>query len=74
MQKNRSKNTQYSRNETIVKIDHFGKSIAQAKWAVWVQIFVAQKDAENHSTRTKELFCAKKPLEQTANIREIRTF
>ena len=44
------KNGQYSRNETILKIDHFGKSIAHAKWAVWVKIFFLQKYAENEST------------------------
>ena len=31
VQKTAGKNSQYSRNETILKIDHFGKSIAYAK-------------------------------------------
>ena len=31
MQKTAGKNSQYSRNETILKIDHFGKSIGHAK-------------------------------------------
>ena len=30
VQKTAGKNSQYSRNETILKIDHFGKSIAHA--------------------------------------------
>ena len=34
VQKNAGKHSQYSRNETIFKIDHFGKSIAHAKLAV----------------------------------------
>ena len=51
-QKTAGKNSQYSRKETILKIDHFGKSIAHAKWAVWVKNSFLQKDAENESTRT----------------------
>ena len=39
VQKTSGKNSQYSRNETILKIDHFGKSIAYAKWVVWVKNF-----------------------------------
>ena len=39
LQKTAGKNSQYSRNETILKIDHFGKSIAHAKWGVWVKNF-----------------------------------
>ena len=42
-QKTAGKNSQYSRNETILKIDHFGKSIAHAKWAVWVKNFFSPK-------------------------------
>ena len=49
-----------SKNETILKIDHFGKSIAHAKCAVWVKNFFLQKYAENESPRTIRLFCAKK--------------
>ena len=37
VQKTAGKNSQYSRNETILKIDHFGKSIAHAKWIVSVK-------------------------------------
>ena len=59
VQKIAAKNSQNSRNETILKIDHFGKSIAHAKWAVWVKNFLLQKYAENESTRTIKLFCAK---------------
>ena len=59
VQKSAEKNSQYSRNETILKIDHFGKSIAHAKGAVWVKKFFLQKYAENESTRTIKWFCAK---------------
>ena len=56
VQKTARKNSQYSRNETILKIEHFGKSIAHAKWAVWVKNFFLEKYAENESTRTIKLF------------------
>ena len=59
VQKTARKNSQYSRNEIILKIDHFGKSIAHAKWALWVKNFFFQKYAENESTRTIKWFCAK---------------
>ena len=59
VQKPAGKNTQYSRNETILKINHFGQAIAHAKCPVLVQFFFAQKHAENDSTRTIELFCTK---------------
>ena len=55
-QKTAGKNSQYLTNETMLKIDHFGKSIAHGKWAVWVKNFFLQKYAENESTRTIELF------------------
>ena len=35
--KNRSKNTKYSRNETMLKIGHHAKAIAQAKSSLWVK-------------------------------------
>ena len=34
---NRSKNTKYLRNETILKIGHFAKAIAHGKLSVWVK-------------------------------------
>ena len=43
VQKTAGKNSQYSRNESILKIDHFGKSLAHAKWAVWVKNFFLKK-------------------------------
>ena len=35
--KNRSKNTRYSRNDTILKISHHAKSIGFAKSSPWVK-------------------------------------
>ena len=43
VQKTNGKNSQYSKNESILKIDHFGKSTAYAKWAVWVKKFFSPK-------------------------------
>ena len=37
VQKTATKNTKYSRNETILKIDHLAKTIAHAKSSVWVK-------------------------------------
>ena len=42
VEKTAAKNSEYSRNETIFKIDLFGNSIAHAKWAVWVKIFFSK--------------------------------
>ena len=64
VQKTAGKDSQYSRKETILKIDHFGKSIAHAKWAVWVKNFFLEKYAENESTRTIKLFCGKNCLKK----------
>ena len=74
MQKTAGKNSQYSRNETILKMDHFGKFLIHAKWAVWVKSFFLRKYAENKSTRTIKLFCAKNRWKKTADIREMRPF
>ena len=37
VQKTARTNTKYSRNETILKIAHFAKTLAFAKWSVWVK-------------------------------------
>ena len=59
MQKTASKNTKYSRNETILKIGHLVKAIEFAKWSVWIKTSKGQKRAKNDSTSTLELLCAK---------------
>ena len=59
VQKTAGKNSQYLRNETILKIDHFGKSIAHANWAVWVKNSFLKKYPENETKRTINLLCAK---------------
>ena len=37
LQKPALKNTKYSRNETILKINHHAKAIAHAKSSIWVK-------------------------------------
>ena len=59
VQKTPPKNSQYSRNETILKIDHFGKTIAHGKLAVWVKKIFSEHYAENESTRIIKLFFSK---------------
>ena len=61
VEKTARKNSENSRNKSILKIGQFAKSIAHAKWAVGVQNFFLQKHAENESTRTNKSFCAKNP-------------
>ena len=79
VQKTAGKKSQYSRNETILKIGHFGKSIAHAKWAVRVKNFFLQKYAENEYTRTMKLFCSnnrwkKEPIIEKLDHFENRPF
>ena len=59
VQKAAGEKRQNSRNVSILKTGHFGKSIAYANWAVWVKKFFLQKYAENESTRLFNMFCAK---------------
>ena len=64
VQKTACKNTKLSRYGSILKILHFGKSIAYGKWASYFQLFFSQKHAENDSTECIELFCAKKRVQK----------
>ena len=70
MQKTDGKNTKYSRNETILEIGHLAKAIDFAKWSVWVKNSNGQKRAQNDSTSTLELFCAKNRCKKQPNIRD----
>ena len=56
--------TKYWRSETILKIGHLAKAIHCAKWSVWVKNWNGQKRAQNDSTSTLELFCAKNRWEK----------
>ena len=74
LQKTASKNTKYSRNETILKIGHHAKAIAHAKFLLWVKNLISKKHVKIHSTNHLQLFSAKEPLQKTLNIREMRLF
>ena len=37
VQKAAGKNTKYSRNKTILKIDHHAKAMAHAKFSLWLK-------------------------------------
>ena len=75
MQKTASTKTKYSRNESILKIGHHAsKAIIFAKSSLWVKNQNSKTHVEIYSKSDLELLCAKKPLEKTPNIREMRAF
>ena len=71
MQKTARKNTKYSRNETSLKIGHFAKALAHAKAIAFAKCQFASK-IKSAKNMVIKLFCAKKPLDKTPNIREMR--
>ena len=73
VQKTAPKNTKYSRNESILKIGHH-EGYSPCKILTLGQKLKFQKTCQNHSTIHFQLFCAKKPLKKTLNIREMRPF
>ena len=58
-QKTGSKNTKYSRNETILKIGHHAKAIAHAKSSPWLKNQNSKKHVKIHSSNHLQLFLAK---------------
>ena len=68
VQKPASQSTNYSRNETILKIGHYAKAIAHAKSSLWLKNSNSKKHVKIHSTNHLQLFCAKTPLQKTPNI------
>ena len=62
---NRSKNTKYSRNETILKIGHHAKAIAHAKSSLWLKNFNFKKHVKIYSTNHSQLFSAKNRSKNT---------
>ena len=59
VKKTATKNTKYSRNGAILKIDHHAKPIAHAKSSAWVKNENSKKDVKIHFTNHLELFGAK---------------
>ena len=74
VQKTARKNTEYSRNESILKIGHHAKAIVHAKSSLWVKNYNSKKHIKIHSSNIIEMVCAKKPLEKTPHIQEMRAF
>ena len=50
------------------------KAIAHAKSSLWLKNYNSQKHVKIHSSNDLEFFCAKKLLQKTLNIREMRAF
>ena len=63
VQKSAPKNTNYSKNDTILKIGNHVKAIAHAKSSLWVKNLNSRKHVIIHATNPLELFPAKKPLQ-----------
>ena len=59
VKKTASKNTKYSRNESILKIGHHAKAIAHAKSSLWLKNQNSKKHVKIHSTNHLQLFCEK---------------
>ena len=73
VEKTAAKNTNYSRNETILKIGHYAKALAHSKFLTWGEKLKLQKKCQNqfyklklklkkpvqiYSTNHLQLFCA----------------
>ena len=73
--KNRSKNTTYSRNESILKIGHHAcKGYSPCKILTLAQKLKFQKTCQNPFYKSFTVVLCKKPLQKTPNIREMRAF
>ena len=74
VRKTASKNTKYSKNESILKIGHHAKAIAHAKLLTFAQNLKFQKTCQNPFYKSYTVVLCKKPLQKTPNIREMRAF
>ena len=74
VQKTARKNTKYSRNETILKIGHHAKAMTPAKMVSLVQKLKFQKTCQNPFYKSVTVVLCKKPVEESPNIREMRSF
>ena len=64
MQKTAPKNTKYSRNKTILEIDHLAKG----------QKLKMPKTCEKRFYKKSTVVLCKKPIQKTTNIGEMRPF
>ena len=75
VQKTASKNTKYSRNESILKIGHHAcKGYRLCKILTWAQKLNFQKACQNPFYKSLLVVLCKKLLQKTLNIREMRAF
>ena len=75
LQKTASKNTKYSRNESIFKISHHAcKAYSPCKLLTLAQKLKFQKTCQNPFYKSFTVVLCKKPLQKTLNIREMRAF
>ena len=75
LQKTAPKNTKYSRNESILKIDHHAcKGYSPCKILTLAQKLKFQKTCQNPFYKSFTVVLGKKPLQKTPNIREMRAF
>ena len=75
VQKTASKNTKYSRNESILEIGHHAcKGYSPCKILTLAQKLKFQKTCQNPFYKSFPVVLCKKPLQKTLNIREMRAF
>ena len=75
MQKTASKNTKYSRNESILKIGHHAcKGYSPCKILTLARKLKFQKTCQNPFYKSFTVVLGKNPLQKTLNIREMRAF
>ena len=75
VQKTAPKNTNYSRNETILKIAHPSyKGYSPCKILTLDEKLKLQKTCQNPFYKYFTVVLCKKPLQKTLNIREMRPF
>ena len=75
VQKKSSKNTNYSRNESILRIGHYAcKGYSLCKTLTLDQKLKFQKTCQNPFYKSFTVVLCKKPLQKTLNIRQMRAF
>ena len=75
VQKTATKNTKYSRNESILKIRHHAcKGYSPCKILILAQKLKFQKKCQNPFYKSFPVVLCKKPLQKTLNVREMRAF
>ena len=75
VQKTATKNTKYSRNDSILKIGHHAcKGYSPCKILTLAQKLKFQKTCQNPFYKSFRVVLCKKPFQKTLNIPEMRAF